>query len=194
MISFWAFCMALLEFIFPLYVIKILNNNSHRLNSPEVKSNYGSLYYRFADNPTSNKFIIFILLKQYFYAIIININNSLTIVQNCLLLIVNGFFFVVLIKKSPYQEKIFYIQSIIMSIATVLITICNFFIASLSQGTFYYQIVFVISAIIHMVAFVSFFIIQIIRICKKKQLTKKVIDANRQYQMNILLTDTDQKN
>ena len=157
------------EIGFPFFIIHILNENSHQLYSPEVKKKFGSLYNSFKDSPRDNKFIVIVLLKQFFYSIVINISEHLTILQNSFLLVVNLVFMGLLVSYSPYEDNIYYIQATVMSISTVLIVLLNFGIIIQEIPYDIRKPLIIVSAVIQILTFSGFLIIQILTYCKKRR-------------------------
>lgn len=154
---------------FPCFIIYTLLSNANVLYDIDFRSKYGSLYMHFT--PLQNKFMIVILLKQLVYSIIININDQLTITQNSILLGVNLIFFALIAYLSPYLNKLYQIQSLLISLSMVLISGINFvfLIDSIPEKT--KSIFTIIDWSIHGLSFLAIFVIQAYswRIKKKKK-------------------------
>jgi hypothetical protein len=163
------FCSMAFVIGFPCFIIYILLSNAGVLYDINFRRKYGSLYMHFT--PLQNKFMIVILLKQLMYSIVININDQLTILQNSILLGVNFLFFVLVAYFSPYLNKLYQIQSVIISLSMVLITGINyvFLIESISDRT--KSIFTIIDWAIHGLSFLAIFVIQAYswRLKKKKK-------------------------
>ena len=171
-VGFWAVCFACLEIAFPFYIIRLLNDNSARLSSPEFKKKYGALYENFNDSPKDNKFIIIILIKQYIYGILINISHTLTVLQNSLILGANAMFLLIHICHSPYKEGLYYVQALMMCVSTVTISAINYVFIIDGIDEKWVNLFTLISTVVHVITFGSFFIIQVARFCKKRAALK----------------------
>ena len=169
-ISFLSICIFIFYVIgFPIYIYKLLYYNNNILYSYRFRKKYGSLYLSFRPTLLHSRFMIIIMFKQFIYSIIINISDELTIIQNTLLLSINLLYLIMVIINKPYIKDIFQVQSLIMSISTILISSINylFIIENLDKQLLY--IFGIVSTIIHVGTILTFIILQIINICHKKR-------------------------
>jgi len=167
-VGFIVICFVIFEIGFPFYIARLLNDNSTRLNSPEFRKRYSALYENYNDSSRDNKFIIIVLLKQLAYSILVNISNNLTVLQNTLILVVNIAFMFTHSCHSPYKEGLYYIQALLMSFSTIAISVINYMFIIEGVDLHLIQFFTIISTSIHVLTFGSFFIIQILRFCKKR--------------------------
>ena len=156
---------------FPIYIAKLLYEKSSVLYDTDMVKKYGVLYMHFKKR--NSRFMIIILIKQLIYSVIINISPHLTILQNTFLVLINILFLVGLLKYSPYADGLYYIQAVIMSISTVIISLLNYIFIANGKGDNTSIFVFtLISMIVHIGTFLCFAIIQGIKYIYQNNKTK----------------------
>lgn len=172
-ISFMAIVVLVFVIIgFPIYIINMLYNNRQQLYSSQCMNKYGPLYLNFKSDAKHNKFMVIIILKQLLYALAINIHSELTIIQNTAFLSINVIFIIFLMIYKPYAKNLYQLQAVLLSIATITITIVNYAIISDNIDNNINYIFNIINSIIHVCTFVAFIIIQISGFIKERKKPK----------------------
>ena len=154
---------------FPIFIVITLYNNQDKLYRKEFLEKYGPLYLDFKNTPKHSKYMIIILLKQFLYAVIINISSSLNYYQNTLLLIVNCGFLISIIMYKPYVKFWTMIQAYILSSFMVLITILNFIFITDGVGKKVKIIFYISSLILHIISIFTFLGIQFMKYVEKSR-------------------------
>lgn len=157
---------------FPIYIVNMLYNNRQQLYSSECMNKYGPLYLNFKSDPKHNKFMVIVILKQLLYAVSINIHSELTILQNSAFLLINVIFIIFLLTYKPYAKDLYQTQAVLLSVATIAITIVNYAIISDDIDNNINYVFNIINSVIHILTLITFLIIQLAGFIKERKKPK----------------------
>lgn len=118
---------------FPLFIMNIFFDKKIDMYDKKCMDNYGCLYLGFKEG-ISSKFILLILLRQFLYAIFINISITFTYTQNTLILVLNIIFLGLIFFIDPYESVVTKYQNIILTSTLILVSLLNYYILSLNNN------------------------------------------------------------
>lgn len=201
-LHFAEFIFALITFVlviigFPIFITWLLYHYSHLLYETNFRKRWGSIYNFFQDDPILNKFMVLILVKQLIYSIIINISQSLNVLQNTLMLSVNLIFLIIIWKYRPYKSNLYQLQAQLMGICVILVSVMNYFflIGEFSEQTKF--VLGIVSILLHVSNFIIFVVLTIIRMCIKEktgETPEEIQQKREEFQSKTLRLNTSEGN
>ena len=109
---------------FPLFCFNLLSTSSGELFDTRFRRNYGTLFNQFKLG--CYRFNVLILGKQLSYAVIINVSNDLTLLQNHLFLGINVFYLMAISWFKPYDRERDQLQALLLTICAAILTTINY--------------------------------------------------------------------
>lgn len=110
---------------FPIFVFKILFDNSLKMYDRKIMDNYGPLYLGFKDG---SKFMLIVLIRQILYAIIINLSSRFNYIQNSAMLLINIIFLFLVIYLDPYNRFINKLMNCLLTGTLIIVSFIDYII------------------------------------------------------------------